>query len=184
MPCSGVQMGSASFDAVDEIFQQVEAIIPAGRPVYRIHRRVSLLVKQGDLPVVELRGGAAFAAEQVDEDPIPLHVGGPADIQRQGGPPFKPDHRHGQIFNVEDPPLVDRAVAGQPLFPRTEYPIGSAEDGPGLGEAHQPQGQVQHVDADIDQGTAAGPLHRRKPAPPAGNAVSANPPRLCMVNLA
>ena len=121
---------------------------------------------------------AGLRAAQFDETMLLLHVGGPAEFNLQDGAVVEADHAHGEILHVERAAgllVAEIAVDGIRNIVVGEFAERVAGDGDRRRIAHQPDGQVDHVDAPIDQWAAAGLRLRREPSALSGDAAAALP---------
>ena len=163
-PSSPVDLGLAAFpDGADEVGDG-RVLGPGHRlevPVHAVHpglgfgredsqrRRRSLGSPQRD-----------FGARAVAGDPYPVvlaldEIQRPAALQRKGGAVVAADHRHRKVVDVHllVVPGAPGVVAAVGLV--ADFQVGGAGNGYRTRPAHEPQGGVNYVHADVDERAAA-----------------------------
>ena len=139
-----------------------------GRDIHLLAVQVGI-----DGQVVSRDLGAAPGAHQLDVRSLRGNVGGPARLRDERGAVFEPDEGGGEVFHVED------------ALHRVAQPgVGGAHHGLRARVAHQPAREIDHVDAEVDQGAAAGLGLAREPRPGSRNAAPPQPAGFGIVDLA
>ena len=132
-----------------------------------------------------IEGQPRLIAEDVDIAGGVLEVQVEAGLHVEHRAVIEADHGGGKVFHGEDG-LVHHGLGdpagGLDVVPGADLIEGGAEDGDGLGVAHDIAGQVDDVDAQVDQRAAAGAGLVAEPA--AGEAAAAQVGGLGVVDVA
>src|SRR5829696_7636737 len=134
--------------------------------------------------VFHLHLGATFCAvEGYAEVVARLTVDGPAGLQDQRGPAREAQEGRSQVLDFEGAFAAHEARANPTAASLgTELGVGRATHALDGGLAHQVEGHVHHVHAEVDERSAPGELFAGEPAAHPGDAVAAHPGRLGVVD--
>ncbi len=113
-------------------------------------------------------------------------MGGPTGFEVDGGAGGGAEEGGGEVLDLVAVFREDRkaAVGPVPFALGAEFGVGGAGDGDDLGVAHQGEGHVEDVDAEVDQGTAAGLLFVGEPGAKTGDPGVAHPEGFGVVDVA
>src|SRR5918995_67084 len=128
-------------------------------------------------------GAAVGAVEGYAEVVARLTVDGPAGLQGQRGPAREAQEGRRQVLDLVGIFASHEAGADPTAASlRTELGVGCAAHALDGGFAHQVEGHVHHVHAEVDERSAPGELFAGEPAAHPGDTVAAHPGRLGVVD--
>ena len=110
---------------------------------------------------------------------LALDIGSPAEFDLEASAVVEADEAHCEVLNVEGAVFLGIAELGMLAVALRvivgKLAVGASGNRNGLRIAHEPDGKVDHMYAEVDQGTAAGLCLGGEPAALAGDSAAADP---------
>lgn len=132
---------------------------------------------------VAVEDGGAFSADDLLPDGVAIGpIPGPAGFNMHDGAIGETDHGDGDILDIEAFEMRAFEMPRQAGLVFSDEIPRRTKDGDGLGLAHHVMGDIDDVDAEIDERPAAGILLAAEPA--AGETQAPQPAGLGVINLA